>query len=260
MTSAEESRIEIDGRSPTPDQLRSAALDSYGHFTAMQVRNHRVRGLDLHLARLSAAQLELFGTRLDTDLVREHIRHALGDDTPHASVRAYVRQSDDRPIVMVTIRPPGGLPTTPWRLQAVPYQRPVAHVKHLGDFGQGYYRRQALRAGFDEALLTGRDGLVCEGSITNIGFHDRDGIAWPDSPILAGITMQILEARLSGFGLATRRTTIRLADLPAFDGVFVTNARGIAPVAEIDGTPLPVNVSVMALLEKAYDSAPWDPI
>lgn len=37
-------------------------------------------------------------------------------------------------------------------------------------------------------------------------------------------------------------------------------ARGIAPVAEIDGTPVPVNVGVMTLLANAYDSAPWDRI
>lgn len=260
MTTAEAQRMRIDGQVPTPEQLAIAAIDGYGHFSAMQVRNRRVRGLDLHLARLSGAQLEMFGTRLDTGLVREHIRSALGDDTPDASVRVYLRQPAGRPMIMVTVRPPGTLPTAPWRLQSVPYHRAEAHIKHLGDFGQSYYQRRALAAGFDEALLTGPDDLVCEGSVTNIGFHDADGIVWPDAPMLAGITMQILAARLGGFGLATRRTRIRLADLRAFDGAFVTNARGIAPVAEIDGAPVPVNVGVMTLLAKAYDSAPWDRI
>ena len=260
MTSLEAARIEIDGLSPTPQQLAAAAVDGYGHFTAMQVRNRRVRGLDLHLARLSAAQQELFGTHLDADLVRGYIRHALGADTPDASVRVYLRQPEDRPAVMVTVRPPAEMRGVPWRLQTVPYQRAVAHVKHLGDFGQGYYGRQAQRNGFDEALLTGPDSVICEGSITNIGFHDGAGIAWPDAPVLAGITMQILAARVDSFGLATRRTTIRVADLPAFDGAFVTNSWGVAPVGEIDGTPVPVNVGLMTRLVKAYDSTPWDRI
>jgi hypothetical protein len=54
--------MEIDGLDASPEQLRAAALDSYGHFTAMQVRNRRVRGLDLHMARLDSANRELFGS------------------------------------------------------------------------------------------------------------------------------------------------------------------------------------------------------
>ena len=54
-------RIEIDGLGASPEQLCAAALDSCGHFTAMQVRNRRVRGLDLHMARLDSANRELFG-------------------------------------------------------------------------------------------------------------------------------------------------------------------------------------------------------
>jgi branched-subunit amino acid aminotransferase/4-amino-4-deoxychorismate lyase len=253
-------RVEIDGAAPSREQLSAAALDGYGHFTAMQVRNRRVRGLDLHLARLSAGQHELFGTPLDTDIVRAHIRHALGTDTEDASVRVCVRQPADHPSIMVTVRPPAGMPSTPWRLGTVPYQRPVAHIKHLSDFGQSYYQRHVQRSGLDEALLTGPDGVICEGSITNAGFYDGAGIAWPDAPALAGITMQILAARLGSFGLTTRRTTIRVADLSAFDGAFVTNARGIAPVAEIDGIPVPVDTGLMTLLTKAYESAPWDRI
>ena len=40
------------------------ALGSYGHFTAMQVRAGATRGLPLHLARLDAANRELFGVPL----------------------------------------------------------------------------------------------------------------------------------------------------------------------------------------------------
>ena len=58
-------RIEINGHGATADQLGFPALVNYGHFTAMQVRNRRVRGLDLHLARLDSATRELFGASLD---------------------------------------------------------------------------------------------------------------------------------------------------------------------------------------------------
>src|SRR6185312_8043754 len=111
-----------------------------------------------------------------------HIRHAMAaEDVADATVRVLARHLDDRPSIMITLRPPGGMPGSPWRLRSVPYRRPGAHLKHLD--------------GFDEALLTGPDGEVCEGSVTNIGFFDGSMITWPDAPVLAGITMQLLQQR-----------------------------------------------------------------
>lgn len=61
--------VEIDGRAPTAEQLTRAALDNYGHFSAMQVRDRAVRGLRLHLDRLDAANRELFDRPLNGDRV-----------------------------------------------------------------------------------------------------------------------------------------------------------------------------------------------
>ena len=48
--------------------------------------------------------------------------------------------------------------------------------------------------------------------------------------------------------------------LAILGGAFVTSARGIAPVAEIDGTTLPVDADQMTRLRTAYESAGWDRI
>jgi branched-subunit amino acid aminotransferase/4-amino-4-deoxychorismate lyase len=253
-------RIEVDGLNASAEQLRAVVLADYGHFTAMQVRNRRVRGLGRHLARLDAANREVFGSGLDAARVLDHIRHALGDDTRDASVRVYIRELQDRPSVMVTVRPPGGMLSTPWKLQSVPYQRSLAHVKHLGDFGRGYFQRLALRNGCDEALLTGPGGVISEGSVTNIGFCDGTGISWPAAPALQGITMQLLNLRIADYGLRPRRIPVRLSDVGSFAAVFVTNARGIAPVGQIDDMAVPVDPELMKTLLQAYDSAGWDPI
>src|SRR5262249_12254885 len=153
---------------------------------------------------------------LDPARVRDHIRHALGDDTSDASVRVYLHEAPRGPLVMVTVRPPGGMPGTAWRLQSVPYQRPLAHIKHIGDFGQSYFQRMAHRNGFDEPLLTGPDGAISEGAITTIGFFDGTGVVWPAAPALAGITMQLLDRGLAGSGLRSRRAPVRLPDLGSF--------------------------------------------
>jgi branched-subunit amino acid aminotransferase/4-amino-4-deoxychorismate lyase len=252
--------IEIDGRSATVEQLSAAAPAGYGHFTAMQVRNGRVRGLHLHLARLDAANREMFGAGLDTAAVAGYIKHALNGQASDASVRVYAYEAPDGPAVMVTVRPPGTMAPDVWRLQTVPYQRSLAHIKHLGDFGQGYYGRLAHRNGFDEALLTAPDGLICEGSITNIGFSDGTGVLWPDAPALAGITMQLLERALAERGVTSRRAPVHVSDLGSFGGAFVTNSHGIAPVGQVDDLILPVDGALMSAVTQAYESAGWDEI
>jgi branched-subunit amino acid aminotransferase/4-amino-4-deoxychorismate lyase len=255
-------RIEIDGGPATADQLAYPAIVNYGHFTAMQVRGGAVRGLGLHLARLDSATRELFGTGLDGDLVRAHIRHALGPGPLDASVRVSVFQPDDaeRPSVMVVIRPPADAPAVRQRLTAVPYQRPVAHLKHAGTFAQIWYGLEAERSGFDDALLTGPGGVIAEGAITNIGFFDGTAVIWPDAPTLAGITMQLVTSALTGLGTPSRSETVRIDDLSSFRAAFVTNSLGIAPVGQVDGHVLAADPAFIRRLSDAYESVPWDRI
>ena len=251
-------RVEIDGVTPAPDQLQARMLHGYGHFTAMQVRGGRVRGLDLHLARLTQANAELFGAGLDADLVIAWIRHALGP-AADASVRVYLQRPEPAqpPSVMVTVRPPGEMPAS-MTLQAVPYQRSVAHIKHLDDFGQHYYGEVARRNGRDEALLTGPDGLISEGSITNLGCFDGAAVVWPAAAMLRGITMQVLERELGRQGVPVRYSPLRVADLPGFRSVFLTNSRGIAVAVSVDGAPLPADEQFARQLAGIYQDAPWD--
>lgn len=259
MSTAPVPRIEINGRAATASQLGFPALVNYGHFSAMQVRNRQVRGLGLHLGRLDAATRELFGTGLDGGRVRDHIRHALGDASD-ASVRVSVFWPDaqDTASIMVTVQPPAGLPSSPRALRSVQYLRPVPHIKHTGAFGQIYHRRLAEQNGFDEALLTGPGGVVCEGGTTNIGFFDGTAVIWPDAPALHGITMQLLEQRLPGAALPSQRAAVHLADLMSFSAVFVTNSLGIAPVGRVDDLTFPVDSELMKAVTQIYDSVPWD--
>ena len=161
---------------------------------------------------------------------------------------------------MVTVRPPGTMAPSLWRLQTVSYQRSLAHIKHIGDFGQSYFGRLARSNGFDEALLTGPDGIICEGAITNVGFSDGTGVLWPAAPALAGITMQILERALAERGVPSRRAPVRVSDLGSFAGAFVTNSHGIAPVGQVDELTMPVDDALMPALTQAYESAGWDQI
>ncbi|GGR75179.1 hypothetical protein GCM10010252_12000 [Streptomyces aureoverticillatus] len=270
-TTTDVTRLEIDGAPGTVETLRARALDSFGHFTAMQVRDGRVRGLRLHLARLDAATRELFDQGLDGERVRELVRHALAGDggtdgatgvIGDASVRVYVHAPDGAPSLMVTVRPPMELPAAmadrAQALKSVPYVRPVAHIKHLGGFGQAYHGREARRAGYDEALLTGPDGTISEGAITNVAFFDGHEVVWPDGPHLAGITMQLLQARLADAGLPTRVGPVRLRNLPGYRAAFVANSWGVGPVRRVDDLDLPVDEKLMATVAGVYEEVPRD--
>ena len=94
--------LEIDGRPVSAAEAWSTA-SGYGHFTAMQVRGTRARGLTLHVDRLAAANRDLFDAGLDGERVRSLIRHALGE-VADASVRVYCFETDAEPAVMVTVR------------------------------------------------------------------------------------------------------------------------------------------------------------
>jgi len=151
---------------------------------------------------------------------------------------------------MVTVRPPGGMLPGPWRLRSVPYQRPVAHIKHTADFGQRYYQRLAHASGFDEALLTGQDAIISEGSITNVGcFDGRQGhLARCSRAERHHHAADRARPGRPGTAIGTRPRP--RSDLGSFAGVFVTNARGIAPVGQVDDLRLPVDQDLMERLAR----------
>jgi len=258
--------IEVDGDEPTREALQDAALNPYGHFTAMQVRGGRTRGLELHLARLDAANREVFGEALDGERVRGLIRHALRGGSLDASVRVIVRGAGGGAAVrvFVTVRAPFVMPQgASQRLKSVRYLRAVPHIKRPSDFGHSYHLRKVAGDGYDDALLVADDGTIAEAGIANIAFFDGDSVVWPDGPQLAGIAMLLTAPRTAEYGLPSRTARVTLADLVdggGFAGACVTNSRGIAAVSRIDEVDLPVAAEFVKAMNAAYDSAPWDAI
>jgi branched-subunit amino acid aminotransferase/4-amino-4-deoxychorismate lyase len=249
-------RAVIEGR-PVDADARFALQARYGHFTAMQVRDRRVRGLGLHLARLESANLELFGVALDRTAVLDSIRALLGDDVRDASVRVYVYVVEsDRPRVVAVSGPPFHLSGRPQSVKPVVYQRFLPHIKKAAGFAQAHLIRQAGREGFDEALLTTEDGLISEGAITNLGGFAGDRLIWPDAPMLRGITMALLER----MDVPQERRPLKVSDLPALDQVFLCNSRGVVPVSRVGDVPLRQDGELMSSVAGFYDRVAWDPL
>jgi branched-subunit amino acid aminotransferase/4-amino-4-deoxychorismate lyase len=258
-------RTVVDGRLVGTEDGWDPAITTYGHFTAMQVRMRRTRGFDLHLARLWQATAELFGRELDEGLIRRSIQLALGDDIDDASVCVHVLHADPDPTVIVTTKPPVEPPASE-RLRSVLYQRPLAHIKHLGGFrlggldAQSWFRERVQAEGFDEALLTAADGTIAEAAIANIGFVTASTVVWPDTPALAGITMQLIQRELTRTGRAWSREHVQVQDVGSFDGAFLTNSHGLWPVTAIDEHEFAVDERWFRPLAGAYGAVAWDQI
>src|SRR5580693_10424803 len=200
--------VEVNGREADQAALTLLEHDGWGHFTAMQVRGGRTRGLDLHLARLEAAHQDVYGRALGGQEVRARIRHALGGRLD-ASIRVYGYWAG----LIVTVREPHDMPRRAQSMTALHFQRPLARLKHVGSWGQGRFREIALAAGFDEGLLVDEAGIISEGTITNVGFW-RDGtVIWPDAPKLQGITMLLLRRQLTAARIPQVEWPVRVHDL-----------------------------------------------
>ena len=255
---------ELNGGPVDLDRLQALALTNYGHFTTMRVEDGRVRGLTLHLERLARDCRAVFGTELDTERVREFARRvAPADGAVVVRVTVFdpaldvVHVGDDaEPHVLVTSRPAGSLAVSAMRTRSVAFVRDFPEIKNVGLFASLRHRRDAQRAGFDDALFVDRDGLVAEGSTWNIGFVRGDDVVWPDAAALAGTTMELLRTVH-----ACTVEPVPLSGLAGFDAAFATNvAVGVRPITGIDDTTFPDEHPVIDVLRAAYEAVPGEPL
>ena len=71
-------KLFVDGSPAAEADLMHQALVNYGAYTSFRVESGGVRGLDLHLARLEKAAVELFGQAVGDERLRDLMRLALG--------------------------------------------------------------------------------------------------------------------------------------------------------------------------------------
>ena len=222
----------IDGLQPTDDDLRYLALVNYGAYTSFRVEHGGVLGLELHLARLAANAVELFGEAADEPTLRDLMCAALGDRRDawlrislfSPEIWARLPSGRVRPKVMTTVSDPPPPLAESIRVQPRTYVRDAAHIKHTATFPLIRARRLAQDAGFDDALFADADGLISEGSLWNIGFLSGDTLIWPEAPMLEGVAQALISRGLDAAGLNERHAPVRLADIAAFDGAFLCNS------------------------------------
>ena len=256
--------MELNGVPVTLADLAPLGLVNFGHFTSMRVAEGAVRGLTLHLDRLTRDSRTVFDTDLDPERVRELVRHALRDTEGPVVVRVTVYDpaielgrpgADAEPHILVTMRAASAAPPPPLRLQSAMYARDLPKVKHLGLFGAMHHRASAQRAGYDDVVFSEPDGTITEIATSNIGFITDSGqLVWPHADVLPGTTMRLINQARDEDVLTDR---ITLSQLDQFAGVVATNAAvGVRPVAGLDNHQWPVEHELINTLRKEYESLP----
>ncbi|GHF36698.1 hypothetical protein GCM10010218_17800 [Streptomyces mashuensis] len=258
--------VHRNGRPATTDDLAPLAFAGYAHFTALQVRGGRVRGLDLHLERLRSASVELFGRALPDERVRSFLRTAIEAGPADLSLTATVysrpgeftaADAGTEPDLLVRTGLPADGPSGPLALATVPYERVLPAVKHVGEVAKTYFLRQAARDGYDDAAFLDRRGRLSEGTIWNLAFWDGTTVVWPAADVLTGTTMSIVRRQLDRLGVPQDVRDVTPDDLPGLAGAVVMNSwtPGV-PVHRIGSAPLPAAASFVGLLRRAYEAEP----
>ena len=255
----------IDGLPPTDEDLRYLALVNYGAYTSFRLEEGGVRGLDLHLARLEASAIELFGEPVGEDRLRDFVRIAVADRRD-----AWLRVSlfapdilprspsaEVRPRVMTTVSAPPPPLATSVRAQIRTYVRTDAHIKHTAIFPLIRARRLARQAGFDDVLFADADGLISEGATWNVGFLSGETVIWPEAAMLDGVAQSLIRVTLATVGLESVTRPVFVRGFDAFDGAFLCNsATPACPITAIGDHVFSGSAERIERIARAWASNP----
>lgn len=100
---------------------------------------------------------------------------------------------------------------------------------------------EARRRGADEAIFVDAEGIVLEGTVTNVWWRKGDVLRTPslELGILPGVTRAVLLELAPQAGYRVEEGVYPLADAAQADEVFTSSSvREVLPVVELDGRPL----------------------
>jgi branched-chain amino acid aminotransferase len=127
-----------------------------------------------------------------------------------------------------------------WR--RIGHESLIPNAKGTGQYINSVMAKgEAVRRGYDEALLLNHDGFVTEGSGENLFLVRGGAVITPptSSGALAGITRDTVMALLREDGIDVREDRVGRADIYYADELFFTGtAAEVTPIREIDDRPV----------------------
>jgi len=123
----------------------------------------------------------------------------------------------------------------------------------------GLAKIEAVKAGYDEAILLNANGMVCEGTGENIFRVKRGALSTPPASagILRGITRDTVIQLADELGVDCRRIDMSREELYTSDELFLCGtAAEITPIREVDGRKIGNSeYPVTRKLQAAFDDA-----
>ncbi len=120
-------------------------------------------------------------------------------------------------------------------------QSPLSRLKSSNYLENLLAKREARKAGVDEALCLNEKGLLAEASMSN-AFLVRDGLLQTpgqESGILPGITREVVLELASRLGVGALETDVTPDDIFQSQEAFLTNSlMEIMPLTEVNGKPV----------------------
>lgn len=219
-------------------------LEAEAHYARME-RSARILGLRLPYppAELVAATAELL--RRNDVRADAYVRPLLLLAGEQLAVRMH--DSGDRFCVAATPMPGDYIDTNGVRCMVSTWRRgsDVAvpnRAKVIGTYvGPALAKTEAVRRGYDEALLLTPDGHVAEATTSNILVRIGDEWATPPTDdILEGITRrQVMDLLAEDFGVSVTQRPIQRSELYACDEAMLCGtAAMVVPVVEVDDRPV----------------------
>ena len=231
---------------------------SYGAYTSFRVEEGAVRGLDLHLSRLSAWAVALFGEDIDRAAVLQGVVCALsGQDEAWVKLSLFSDQITPRtpeavvrPRVLISVAPAPAPLASGQRCLGIVHERYRPEIKHVATFDLIHARREARLQGYDDVVLINRQGQITEGGTWNIGFVEAGAIVWPQGPMLDGVAQILIKRALAELGIEQRHEVIDHRGLRAMEAAFLCNSAtpcaAIASINEIQFSDSPKLITKLA--------------
>jgi branched-subunit amino acid aminotransferase/4-amino-4-deoxychorismate lyase len=135
---------------------------------------------------------------------------------------------------------------------------PLARYKTLNYWRKRIAWTRAVEEGADEVLCVTPNGLVCEGTRSNIFLVESHRLSTPgtDGPLLPGIMRRVVLDHAARLGLAVFEGRVPIASLATADEAFLTSSvAGILPVCRLSSRDLPAPGPVTQRLWS--DILPW---
>jgi len=227
-----------------------ALLRGRAAFETLRVYGGRPFRLDAHLDRLEASsrgielpevprgELEelaslVLGERPGGDAVLRFVWTGGSDDGPPtglailSEIPGWIEAARARGVSVVSLL--GVRAVAPWLLPGV---KSTSYAVNMAA------EAEAKRRGADEAIFVDPDGIVLEGTVTNVWWRNGRTLCTPslDLGILTGVTRAALVELAEGLGYTIEEGTYPLDTLLAAQEAFTSSSvREILPWAELDG-------------------------